>query len=274
MNRDGTALCRDSPLNTTLLPSFFFIPIATPYHHHHLIYNLHHSSCFSLRPRTCVTARSHDLWESKCNHKTLNKKVMWAINRRFPFQLKEYFLLHKWFNLSSFFFSVLFQQSWYLGELSSIPSVERDSDSANKCPPELQHKHHWWASGPRWNRELNSQRQDDPHPKGGQVDWDGGGVWWCTARTTCVLSHGWNQQAAHALQNLHSPSSSCPSSHPKILPYLPVMDTGREDKSWSRREEKRSASGLPSPCPVHTSTSHQSVVVFAELSNPFKYCDV
>ncbi|XP_015200583.1 nuclear factor 1 B-type isoform X14 [Lepisosteus oculatus] len=34
------------------------------------------------------------------------------------------------------------QQSWYLGELSSIPSVERDSDSANKCP-ELQHKHHW-----------------------------------------------------------------------------------------------------------------------------------
>ncbi|XP_004554428.1 nuclear factor 1 B-type isoform X6 [Maylandia zebra] len=35
------------------------------------------------------------------------------------------------------------QQSWYLGELSSIPSVERDSDSANKCPPELQHKHHW-----------------------------------------------------------------------------------------------------------------------------------
>lgn len=35
------------------------------------------------------------------------------------------------------------QQSWYLGELSSIPNVERDSDSANKCPPELQHKHHW-----------------------------------------------------------------------------------------------------------------------------------
>ncbi|XP_035480792.1 nuclear factor 1 B-type-like isoform X8 [Scophthalmus maximus] len=35
------------------------------------------------------------------------------------------------------------QQSWYLGELSSIPSVERDSDPANKCPPELQHKHHW-----------------------------------------------------------------------------------------------------------------------------------
>ncbi|KAJ8008223.1 hypothetical protein DPEC_G00102570 [Dallia pectoralis] len=35
------------------------------------------------------------------------------------------------------------QQSWYLGELSSIPSHERDSDSANKCPPELQHKHHW-----------------------------------------------------------------------------------------------------------------------------------
>ncbi|KAF3836970.1 hypothetical protein F7725_004434, partial [Dissostichus mawsoni] len=35
------------------------------------------------------------------------------------------------------------QQSWYLGELSSIPSIERDSDSANKCPPELQHKHHW-----------------------------------------------------------------------------------------------------------------------------------
>ncbi|KAI5609564.1 nuclear factor 1 A-type isoform X4, partial [Silurus asotus] len=34
------------------------------------------------------------------------------------------------------------QQSWYLGELNSIPSVERDSDSANKCP-ELQHKHHW-----------------------------------------------------------------------------------------------------------------------------------
>ncbi|KAA0723717.1 Nuclear factor 1 B-type [Triplophysa tibetana] len=31
--------------------------------------------------------------------------------------------------------------SWYLGELNSIPSVERDSDSANKCP-ELQHKHH------------------------------------------------------------------------------------------------------------------------------------
>ncbi|XP_077444484.1 nuclear factor 1 B-type-like isoform X3 [Stigmatopora argus] len=35
------------------------------------------------------------------------------------------------------------QQSWYLGELSSIPSVERDADSAHKCPPELQHKHHW-----------------------------------------------------------------------------------------------------------------------------------
>uniref|UniRef100_A0A8C9SDG9 Nuclear factor 1 n=1 Tax=Scleropages formosus TaxID=113540 RepID=A0A8C9SDG9_SCLFO len=34
------------------------------------------------------------------------------------------------------------QQSWYLGELSSIPSVERDTDPANKCP-ELQHKHHW-----------------------------------------------------------------------------------------------------------------------------------
>ncbi|KAG5261371.1 hypothetical protein AALO_G00303680 [Alosa alosa] len=34
------------------------------------------------------------------------------------------------------------QQSWYLGELSSIPSVERDSDSASKCP-ELQHKPHW-----------------------------------------------------------------------------------------------------------------------------------
>ncbi|KAM9501415.1 nuclear factor 1 B-type isoform 1-T1 [Clarias gariepinus] len=33
-------------------------------------------------------------------------------------------------------------RSWYLGELNSIPSVERDSDSANKCP-ELQHKHHW-----------------------------------------------------------------------------------------------------------------------------------
>lgn len=38
---------------------------------------------------------------------------------------------------------VLSPQSWYLGELSSIPSVERDSDSTNKCPPELQHKHHW-----------------------------------------------------------------------------------------------------------------------------------
>lgn len=38
----------------------------------------------------------------------------------------------------------MFLQSWYLGELNSIPSVERDSDSANKCP-ELQHKHHWWA---------------------------------------------------------------------------------------------------------------------------------
>ncbi|KAK3566737.1 hypothetical protein QTP86_004455 [Hemibagrus guttatus] len=40
------------------------------------------------------------------------------------------------------------QQSWYLGELNSIPSVERDSDSANKCP-ELQHKHHWecWKLG-------------------------------------------------------------------------------------------------------------------------------
>ncbi|XP_019713902.1 nuclear factor 1 B-type isoform X6 [Hippocampus comes] len=35
------------------------------------------------------------------------------------------------------------QQSWYLGELSSVSSVERDADPANKCPPELQHKHHW-----------------------------------------------------------------------------------------------------------------------------------
>lgn len=51
-------------------------------------------------------------------------------------------------------------QSWYLGELSSIPSVERDSDSANKCPPELQHKHHWWTPGPRWDGELSR-----PHPR-------------------------------------------------------------------------------------------------------------
>lgn len=142
--------------------------------------------------------------------------------------------------------SVVFPQSWYLGELSSIPSHERDSDSANKCPPELQHKHHWWTPPPpHRGRELKTRR-------------GGGG-----ARS--VGNGGNNQQAAlKTIVFVLCPLSPLPStlSSPNLSSH---RDIGQEDLSWFGANLIRSALANPMPC--------QSVIVWEE---PFysKYCDV